>query len=204
MLILVLMGAGTVSAAEQSLPTDPLYPIKIYVTEPLKRSLARTPEAKAQVDAELALRRLDEVNSLAKKGELTSNEQTRAETRFVQQTKRVEMQLKALRATGKEDRASEVVDRLETEVGVRAATVEIEATATTTRHVESLVPVLKRAKETAKELRQERREERRKERREENDKDAREREDGRRDRSSQTSDDRSDEQRSRRSRESSN
>src|SRR3990167_11094777 len=51
MLVLVLvfgLGGGVSYAAENSLPGDTLYPIKVNITEPARGLLARTPKAKAK------------------------------------------------------------------------------------------------------------------------------------------------------------
>ncbi|MEK7068633.1 MAG: DUF5667 domain-containing protein [Patescibacteria group bacterium] len=68
--IVLLVGSGTAYAAEGSLPGGVLYPVKIYVNEELAVSLTRSPEAKAEVHATIAERRLGEAQELAARGEL--------------------------------------------------------------------------------------------------------------------------------------
>lgn len=73
-----VIGAGTAAAAENSLPGDTLYPIKVGITEPLRGALAISPEAKAEWAIDRAERRINEINTLAARGSL--DEKTRAET----------------------------------------------------------------------------------------------------------------------------
>ena len=69
-LCLVAAG-GTVSyAAEGSLPGDPLYPVKLYVNEPVLVALSLSSEAKAEAHERLVQRRLREIEIvIIQKGE---------------------------------------------------------------------------------------------------------------------------------------
>jgi hypothetical protein len=69
---LLIISTGTAYAAEGSLPGAPLYPVKVHVMEPLAVALASGPAAKAQVHADLAVRRVQEAETLAAKGALTA------------------------------------------------------------------------------------------------------------------------------------
>ncbi len=65
---LVLLGAsgfGLAYAAEDALPGDVLYPIKLHVTEPIIGTFQRTPEQQAAWAVEQVRRRLAEVHSRA-------------------------------------------------------------------------------------------------------------------------------------------
>ncbi len=70
LLLFVIAGTGTVSAAQGALPGDLLYPIKVSVNEKMEVALAPTPAARAQVQAKLAERRVDEAQTLASQGRL--------------------------------------------------------------------------------------------------------------------------------------
>ena len=113
LLILLLVGVGTASAAENALPDSPLYPIKIHLNEPLRRSLARSPEAKADVEVSLAVRRLDEAKALAAAGKLTPERQDRLEERFALQVENAEPDLVRLEAADKVEAASGLVAKAE-------------------------------------------------------------------------------------------
>lgn len=71
-MLVVFVGAGTTAAAQGALPGDMLYPIKVSVNETVEVALATTPVDKAQVQASLAQRRLEEAEALAAKGTLTA------------------------------------------------------------------------------------------------------------------------------------
>lgn len=70
-LVLVLVfGSGVSYAAENALPGDALYAVKTYINEPAKVALATNAEAKAEVQIELAERRIEEAAILAAEGRL--------------------------------------------------------------------------------------------------------------------------------------
>ena len=64
-LILILAGAGTVTASTGSLPGDTLYPVKT-ATEKVQGFFTFNSEAKANIHMKLAQRRLDEIKLLVK------------------------------------------------------------------------------------------------------------------------------------------
>ncbi len=70
LLLFVLAGTGTVSAAQGALPGDILYPIKISVNEKVEVALAPTPAARAEVQVRLANRRVEEAQMLSSHGRL--------------------------------------------------------------------------------------------------------------------------------------
>ena len=183
LLIVLALGTGTVSAAEETLPDHPLYFIKVHVNEPVRRSFARTPEEKATIEADLALRRLDEARALAERESLSAAEQVEVQERFVAQASRVEAQVKKLAASGRATKAEEVARAFEERVERRTKLVQsfqgqvLSATTTTTTldtprlttSTQQILPVLKKAREKIDELKEERKERRReqKEQREE-------------------------------------
>jgi hypothetical protein len=72
LVIMVGVGGGAAYAAQDALPGDALYPVKVAVTEPIEGALAASPEAKRAWNAKVAETRLDEAAALAKKGALTA------------------------------------------------------------------------------------------------------------------------------------
>lgn len=70
LLMFVLVGSGTASAAQGALPGDLLYPVKVSINEPIEVALAPNASAKAEVAVKLAERRLEEAQALAAKGAL--------------------------------------------------------------------------------------------------------------------------------------
>lgn len=69
--IVLFAGGGVAFAAEGALPTDPLYPVKIHVTEAVRGGLALSGERKAEWQADLIERRLEEAEALALQRALT-------------------------------------------------------------------------------------------------------------------------------------
>jgi hypothetical protein len=69
-MLFVLVGAGTASAAQGALPGDLLYPVKISINESVEVALASGPGKKAEVQARLAERRVEEAETLASEGRL--------------------------------------------------------------------------------------------------------------------------------------
>lgn len=82
-LVLVLVfGSGVSFAAENALPGDALYTVKTGVNEPLRVVLATNAEAKANVQIELAERRIEEATVLAVEGRLDESTQEELASRF--------------------------------------------------------------------------------------------------------------------------
>lgn len=81
-LIVVLIGGSAAVAAEQSVPGDILYPIKIKVTEPARDLLIQEPATHARWESEKASRRLEEATVLAERNELTPERSRDIEKRF--------------------------------------------------------------------------------------------------------------------------
>lgn len=82
-LVLVLVfGSGVSYAAESALPGDALYTVKTYINEPARVALATNAEAKANIQIELAERRIDEAATLASEGRLDADTQTELATAF--------------------------------------------------------------------------------------------------------------------------
>lgn len=70
MVLILVTGGVTASAAGHSLPGDTLYPIKISVLEPLRGSLIRGAVPAANWAEEKTIRRLEEAETLAARGKL--------------------------------------------------------------------------------------------------------------------------------------
>jgi len=79
-LLLVLITGGISVAAEKALPGQPLYQVKTSVNENVLALFAFTPQSKAQLHTYLAVRRLEEVETLAINGTLSASTTASAET----------------------------------------------------------------------------------------------------------------------------
>ncbi|MHB8652017.1 MAG: DUF5667 domain-containing protein [Minisyncoccota bacterium] len=73
--LIFAIGGGTSIAAEQSLPGDLLYPVKVHVNEPVRGAVAISDNDQAAWDTALANRRLEEAETLAAKGTLSTSTQ---------------------------------------------------------------------------------------------------------------------------------
>lgn len=83
----VLVGGGAAFAAQDALPGQMLYPVKVNFNEEVLSLAAVTTEAEARLQAELAERRIHEVGVLAAKGELSETEKRTLKARFEKHSK---------------------------------------------------------------------------------------------------------------------
>ena len=68
--LLLLIGGGVTLVAEQSIPGDFLYPVKINFNEEVRSLLAVTDQDEARWQTEAAERRLSEAETLTERGVL--------------------------------------------------------------------------------------------------------------------------------------
>lgn len=80
--LVLVLGVGTSYASSAALPGDPLYAVKVGFTEPIRRVLAVSPVAKAELDSALLSRRLEEAATLAANGDLNDGVRTSIESRI--------------------------------------------------------------------------------------------------------------------------
>ncbi len=80
-IVILVTGSGAY-AAEQSLPGDLLYPLKVNVIEPAQGFFNFSPQAQAAWDIQLANNRLAEIEKLAAQGKLTTAIQSAASARL--------------------------------------------------------------------------------------------------------------------------
>jgi hypothetical protein len=98
--ILIALGGGTSFAAQQSLPGDALYSVKVHVNEEVKSLLAMSPEAKAEVEADLAAERLEEAEKLAARGELDAQVRAHLEENFQEHADKVQDRIEKMSDLG--------------------------------------------------------------------------------------------------------
>ena len=94
--LVLAIGVGTSYAAEDALPGDPLYGIKVNVNEPLQGALATTPSAQAQWNTDLATRRLEEAEALVAEGKLSATDEQQLAGGFEQASNGFDVALSAL------------------------------------------------------------------------------------------------------------
>ncbi len=95
----MVVGIGTSYAAETALPGDPLYAIKVGVTEPIQGVLNVSPVAKAEWDTELLSRRLEEAATLAAKGNLNSDTRASIESQIALKANNVHTSVEQLKSS---------------------------------------------------------------------------------------------------------
>ncbi len=87
--VLVVGGGASTLAAENAVPGEVLYPVKIGINEPVAAVLAGSGEAQARHHARLALRRVQEAELLRSRGALTLETEEELSARIDAETSRV-------------------------------------------------------------------------------------------------------------------
>ncbi len=99
LIIALILGGGVTFAAEQSLPGEALYPVKINVNEQVRSLLAVSDDAEARLQANLAERRLEEAEKLAVDGRLNDDVLAKIESNFDGHAARVATRIEAMKNT---------------------------------------------------------------------------------------------------------
>lgn len=109
----LVVGIGTVSAAQGALPGDILYPVKVNIAEPLEAALAVSQSGKAEANARFAERRVREIEVLAERGTLDATTTEQVARNFEYHADQVEIHAKG--SDSEESRAftTEVADSLD-------------------------------------------------------------------------------------------
>ncbi len=111
--IAVLLGGGVSAAAENSLPGDVLYPVKLKVNEEVRAGLAFSADAKAAWEMRRAERRLEEAAELSASGKIGDDERQRIESNFEEHRARVEARIERLDDDGDTDSAVDLALKFE-------------------------------------------------------------------------------------------
>jgi len=113
-LVIVLLATGGVSwGAQNSLPGDTLYPIKIEVNERVNSWAAITDESEAKLASKLALRRIEEAEELLSKDEFNVESKEKIEARFETHTAKMEEKIAKLEEKNKLSEAAEINSNFE-------------------------------------------------------------------------------------------
>ena len=107
------LGGGTALAAEQAVPGDFLYPIKITLNEGVISALAITDEQEAEWQAKLAERRLEEAEELAAEDKLDKEVEDHLLAQFEKHLNKLSGRIEKLKAAGKNANAAKVLSKLE-------------------------------------------------------------------------------------------
>ncbi len=100
-LVLIVAGGTQASlAAEDAVPGDVLYPIKVALSEPLAMTLAISSEQKAELSARFASRRVTEATQLSSEGKLDEKTADELATRFDTHVDALAKETQSLEANG--------------------------------------------------------------------------------------------------------
>lgn len=117
---ILLTTGGTSIAAENSLPGESLYPLKINVNEQLQALTAFTPEAKAKVASDAANQRLKEAVILSKRGQLNDGTKEILEQQIMKNAGEIKNQVASLVSTNNLKTAQSVTVNFESSLKTHA------------------------------------------------------------------------------------
>lgn len=106
--IILLVMSGTAYAAEESLPGDLLYPIKINVTEKVRTALIKNPERLATWEAKKTERRLKEIEKITIKGNLNQERQKQLEDNLSKQVEITRTRIERLQTNERNEKAEKL------------------------------------------------------------------------------------------------
>lgn len=111
--LIIASGAGISFAAERALPGDILYPVKIKVNEEIRGLISITDEKKVQWLTEVAERRIEETETLAKQDRLDQETQEAIEKNFEKRAEKIREKLETIDEKNNLDAAERVSQNLE-------------------------------------------------------------------------------------------
>jgi len=118
-MLMSILSGGISFAAENSLPGDLLYPVKVQVNENVVGLFSFTEDSKANWEARRVERRLEEAVGLAFRGNLDSGRQEILANNFEKQIIKLESRIVKMESEAKFARATEISNRLETAIAIR-------------------------------------------------------------------------------------
>lgn len=157
--VLLVFGAFSVEA-ENALPGDSLYSLKVNVNEPVRGLAALTPEAKAKFALEVTDQRLKEVALLSSQGKLDDATRQIVEKQLLHQSGEVTNQVASLVAVNNVKAAQEIVVSLESSLKAHELILQkissdqaSTSTSTSTSHLDSILNTVKTELATSTESR---------------------------------------------------
>ena len=119
--IIVLTG-GTAFAAQDTLPGDSLYPVKVRVTERIESAFALTPQSVAAVEAKHALTRLEEAEELVQQDKFNDENKTTVAAAFSGNVSALQTQTKELEDRGENEKAERIHSEFKAKVNKHRTT----------------------------------------------------------------------------------
>jgi len=114
--LILMLCVGTSVFAQNALPGDLLYPVKINVNENLESFVAVTPKAVAQVSVKQAIRRLTEAEELAKQNKLNASSTDEIKGKFEDKISSVDRQIYNLESRGATSSVAEIKNEFKKQV----------------------------------------------------------------------------------------
>lgn len=99
-LVAALVGGGVSLAANNSVPGDALYGVKVNVNENMHNAFAFSDKAKTQADLDEAKARIEEANKLSASGKLTADDQATLMANFDAHVQAASERIAHMRANG--------------------------------------------------------------------------------------------------------
>lgn len=112
--IFATLTGGVSFAAENALPGDILYPVKVNFNEEVRAALSFTPEAKAEWETRRAERRLEEATEISASGTINNKERVELEENFKEHADKVNARIDEFEEKGNLTVAADVANRFET------------------------------------------------------------------------------------------
>lgn len=113
LVITLFVGATASYAADESLPGELLYPMKLNVNETVRGAFSFSTENKADWEVRILERRLEELEKLAAKGRLNSKTRTEIDSRFGMSTLQLDRHIKTLERDADFEGAADIRSRSE-------------------------------------------------------------------------------------------
>lgn len=114
LIVVLLVSGGASFAAEGALPGDVLYPVKVGINEEVVAALTINSEAKANWNARVAERRLEEAETLAARGALDADASAKIAANFDEHAERVHERIARFETEKNLKAASNVSSNFET------------------------------------------------------------------------------------------
>lgn len=118
--IVLILGAGVGLGAENTVPGDALYPVKVGVNENVRGALIFTAEGKTEWAERRAERRLEEAEELASQGELSADVAADLEARFNAHAAQVDERLAEFKAKENFQAAADLSSKFEASLAAHA------------------------------------------------------------------------------------
>ena len=111
--LVIAAAAGVSFNADNALPGEALYDVKVGVNEEVRAAIAASAETQARVDAARAERRIEEAERLDARGELSAEVAADLEGRFEEHARSMDNEIQRLEARGDLGAAAEVSSEFE-------------------------------------------------------------------------------------------